>query len=294
MDDLKGVQQKILDWFTANGRDLPWRQLRDPWKILVAEVMSQQTQVDRVVPKWTSFLQLFPTPEACAEASQASIVAQWSGLGFNRRARNLHQTAQRITTQHGGMVPSERKLLLALPGIGEYTARAVRVFAFELDDAVLDTNVGRILARVYNSSLSPTVAQQKALDLVPAGSSWEWNQAILDIGTLHCKAKSPICETCPFRNVCVWYEQRQKEGVAALDPALRSAGVSTPQSTFEGSDRQGRGKLLKALAAEVEVTDETLASVMGWPQAPQRAADVAAKVVADQLVSHEDGIYRLA
>ena len=144
----------VLAWGAASMRDLPWRAERDPWRILVAEVMLQQTQVDRVIPKWTAFLEAFPTPAACAEASLGDLLRLWQGLGYPRRARNLQAAAVVAVDRHGGQLPDDLEALLALPGIGPYTARAVLAFAFERDVAVVDTNIARILARTAGKRLS--------------------------------------------------------------------------------------------------------------------------------------------
>ena len=135
-------------------RDLPWRRVRDPWAILVAEVMLQQTQAPRVVPKWEAFLESFPTPPACADAPLGDVLRLWHGLGYPRRARNLHLAAQEIVDRHGGVVPDALDELLALPGVGAYTARAVLAFAYEQDVAVADTNIGRVLARTGGARLT--------------------------------------------------------------------------------------------------------------------------------------------
>ena len=153
-EHLTGEQRRVLDWADAARRDLPWRRTRDPWSVLVAEVMLQQTQVERVVPRWHAFLERFPTTEACAAAPLADVLVEWSGLGYPRRARNLHLTAAAVEAS-GGTIPDRLDALLGFPGIGPYTARAVLAFAFEQDVAVLDTNVGRVLARRAGRSLRP-------------------------------------------------------------------------------------------------------------------------------------------
>src|SRR5262245_46563273 len=136
----------VLAWGMTRLRDLPWRATRDPWAILVAEVMLQQTQAARAVPKWHAFLDAFPTPPACAAASLGDVLRLWRGLGYPRRARNLRDAASMMVERHGGAVPTELSELLALPGVGRYTARAVRVFAFDRDDGLVDTNIARVLA----------------------------------------------------------------------------------------------------------------------------------------------------
>lgn len=276
-------------WFDQNGRDLPWRHTRDPWAIVVAELMLQQTQVDRVVPRWHRFLERFPTVEVCAAAGTAEVIDEWSGLGYNRRAVNLHRLARTVTEDHQGRFPEDRVELERLPGIGPYTSRAIRVFAHERPDAVLDTNVARILARTVGRTLTRSEAQAVA-DANLGPSPWHHNQAMLDVGASWCRPRNPGCDRdCPLRAVCRWAQA----GHPAPDPATGSAGVSTRQSRFDGSDRQGRGRLVQAIRGG-SVAPETLATVMGWPEDPQRARRVAATVVADGLaVIGADGAYGL-
>jgi A/G-specific adenine glycosylase len=268
----------VLAWFEAEGRSLPWRQTRDPWAVLAAELMLQQTQVGRIVERWPPFLERFPDAGACASVPVGDVIEAWSGLGYNRRAVNLHRCARRVVADHGGRLPRDLGDLLALPGIGPYTARAVRVFAYELDDAVVDTNVARILARTTGRRLAARAAQDLADSLVPEGSGWPWNQALLDIGATHCRARAPRCSGCPLAPRCAW----QVAGNPDPDPAVGSSGVSGRQSRFEGSDRQGRGRLVDALRTG-PVDESDLAGVMGWPGDEDRAQRVAATVVADGL-----------
>jgi A/G-specific adenine glycosylase len=256
-------------------RDLPWRRTRDPWAILVAESMLQQTQVARVVPRWHEFLERFPDVRACADARPGEVVAAWAGLGYNRRAVQLHACAQAVRDRHDGVMPDDIDALRALPGIGPYTARAVLAFAFERDVAVVDTNVARVLARVGGSRLTASAAQARADSLVPEGEGWRWNQAMLDFGALSCTKRDPGCAGCDLRSACGWNGQ-------GPDPAIGSFGVSAPQSRFAGSDRQGRGRLVAALRAGPVVRSH-LAAVMGWPDDAARAERVAATVVADAL-----------
>lgn len=230
----------LLAWGESNRRDLPWRHTRDPWAVLVSEVMLQQTQVDRVTPRWEAFLRRWPTPQVCAASRPADIISFWVGLGYNRRALNLHRCATAITAEHAGSLPSSLEALLALPGVGPYTARAVLAFAYEDDVGVVDTNVGRILARLHGRRLRPKEAQQCADELVPAGEGWAWNQTMFDFAVAICTKRSPGCGACPLRTECGW------AGVGD-DPATNSAGTSGRQSTFAGSDRQARGKLIAAL-----------------------------------------------
>jgi A/G-specific adenine glycosylase len=223
-------------------RPLPWIGLDDPWAILVSEVMLQQTSTTRVQGPWRAFLGRFPDPEACASAPLAEVLRYWSGLGYPRRAKSLHETARIITQRHAGRVPHRLDELLALPGVGSYTANAVASFAFHQRVAVLDTNVGRVLARaVANRPLSANGAQALAAALLPRDRVAVFNQSMLDLGAQFCRA-TPRCEDCPLRDHCRW----RRDG--GEDPAPRSAAVSRPQSRFAGSDRQVRGRIMKSVA----------------------------------------------
>ena len=233
----------VLSWGGPQLRDLPWRRTRDPWWVLVAEVMLQQTQVLRVIPKWEVFVERYPTAAALAGESLGEVLRLWQGLGYPRRARNLHRTAEVVTSDHGGVLPDDLEALLALPGIGPYTARAVLVFAYERDVAVVDTNIARVLARVAGTRLGAAAAQRLADSLVPAGDSWLWNQVFMDLGATICRSR-PDCARCPLPARCAWFAS----GLEPPDPAVGSAQVSGRQAPFAGSDRQARGQVLRDLA----------------------------------------------
>ena len=286
---LTDEQQAVLAWAAAAHRDLPWRRTRDAWAVLVSEAMLQQTQVARVVPKYHTFLERFPTPAACAAASQGEVVTLWAGLGYNRRAAQLHRAARIAVADHGGEVPDSLAGLLALPGVGPYTARAVLAFAFEQDAAVVDTNVARVLARRAGRTLRPVEVQRHADDWLPAGSAWAWNQGLLDLGATRCTPRAPGCDGCPVAAGCAWAATGNPEP----DPARGSAGVSGGQSRFEGSDRQGRGRLVDALRRG-PVGQGQLAGVMGWPEQEERASRVAAGLVAEGMVRFDGGWFSLA
>ena len=250
----------VLKWAEGRRHDLPWRHTRDPWAVLVSELMLQQTQVSRVVPRWHQFLERFPTPSVCASAPVGDVVTEWAGLGYNRRPVNLHRTAVQVVDTHGGVVPENLVELLRLPGLGPYTARAVLAFAYEKDVAVVDTNVGRILARQRGERLTARSAQTFADELVPVGMGWSWNQGMLDLGALVCTKRSPSCSQCPIALTCSWFAG----GAADPDPAIGSAAVSKGQSRFVGSFREGRARLLDVLRSGVEVRPDGLRSACGW------------------------------
>lgn len=278
----------LLAWWQGRRRDLPWRATRDPWAVLVCEVMAQQTQVARVAERWAPFLERFPTATACAEAPIAEVLRWWTGMGYNRRALNLHRAATVVVARHGGELPDDLDALLALPGVGPYTARAVLAFAFEDDHAIVDTNTARVLARWEGHRLTSRAAQAAADDALPAGSSWAWNQAMLDLGATVCTRRSPTCTACPVVEWCGW----TGAGNPLPDPADGSAGVSVGQPRFAGSDREGRGRLVEALrAGAVELVD--VPARAGWPDDPARAHRVAARLVADGLATSDGARLRL-
>jgi len=279
----------LLHWGEARRRDLPWRRTRDPWAILVSETMLQQTQVARVVPRFVEVMERFPTTAACAAAPVGDLLRLWSGLGYNGRAVRLHAAAGAVEADCGGVFPRTIAELQRLPGVGPYTARAIMAVAFEADVAVVDTNVARTGARWSGRSLRPGEVQALADAAVPEGEGWGWNQSLLDLGATVCRARGPQCETCPWARSCSW----SAAGRPPPDPASGSAHTSRPQSPFVGSDRQGRGRLVRALGRG-PVSAARLSVTMGWPDDEARAARVAAGVVADGLaVRAPGGDYRL-
>ena len=253
--------------------------------MLVSELMLQQTQVSRVLPKYTAFIDRYPTPSACASVPVGEILRSWAGLGYNRRAVNLHRCAQAIVDHHGGRVPDGLDLLLALPGIGPYTARAVLAFAFERNVGIVDTNAARVLARWQGGRLSSREVQQAADEAVPRARSWLWNQGMLDLGATVCTKRSPSCDACPAQSWCAWFVA----GLRQPDPAVGSAGVTGRQSRFDGSDRQGRGRLVDALRADGQVSRSRIAATAGWSADEPRALRVADTLVADGLAEWSVG-----
>jgi A/G-specific adenine glycosylase len=269
------IVEPLLRWAGERLRDLPWRRTRDPWCVLVSEVMSQQTGIDRVVPKYLEFVARFPTPLACASAPLGEALALWSGLGYPRRCRNLHDAARVIVDRHNGSVPLDLDTLLALPGVGPYTARAVLSFAAGRDVGVVDTNVARVLARLSNRVLGARDAQAMADALVPSGRSWEWNQAFMDLGSTVCRARVAACDECPVATWCTWGD--------GPDPAPASALTSKPQARFEGSNRQARGRLMRRLAVAPQLLDD-VPRVMGLVDQPHRARVLLDGLVTERLV----------
>ena len=251
-DDLGAVRDALIRWYEADHRAFPWRQTTDPYAILVSEVMSQQTQLDRVVPAWEDFLAEWPTTAALAAADRADVVAFWSdhSLGYNNRAKYLHEAAEQIETTHDGRFPESPAALQALMGVGPYTANAVASFAFNNGDAVVDTNVKRVLYRAFaeiHNSDDPDY-ETVANALMPAGESRIWNNAIMELGGVAC-GKKPRCDEagCPWREWCHAYQTGD----------FTAPDVPT-QPSFEGSRRQFRGRIVRALSNHDELTLDEL------------------------------------
>lgn len=239
-DDLTQFRRALTRASAGLARELPWIGA-EPWGVLVSEVMLQQTSAPRVIEPWTRFMELFPRVHDCAGAPLSDVLRAWEGLGFPRRARFLHETSRVLVASYDGRIPREPVVLEGLPGIGAYTSRAVAVFAYGEPFGVLDTNVGRVLARaVANRPLRYREAMHLADQVRGRADSRRHNQAMLDLGARFCRPV-PRCEECPVRRQCRWH----LEGGA--DPAPSSAAVSRPQARFEGSMRQLRGQILRLL-----------------------------------------------
>jgi len=200
-------------WFAEFGRDLPWRRTADPYHILVSEMMLQQTQVERVTPKYAEWLEHYPTLDALAEADVTAVQATWKGLGYNIRPLRLQSIARETVTRYGGELPRSADALRQFKGIGRYTAGAVASFAFRHDEPILDTNVRRLLARVFVGPGHPRTHAgdaylwQVAARVLPRGQAWEFNSALMDFGALICVARAPRCTTCPMTDFCRHYRK---------------------------------------------------------------------------------------
>ncbi len=284
MGRLDPVTDELLAWGIPRMREFPWRATRDPWHVLISEVMLQQTNVGRVQSRFDRFVALAPTPAACATASLADLLVEWQGMGYPRRCRNIQEAARVIVERHAGEVPRDLAALMDLPGIGPYTARAVLAFAFGDDVAVVDTNVARVVARLHGRALKSRETQDLADGLLPLGMARDWNQVIMDFGATVCTARTASCSTCPVSSRCAW------RGDGA-DPARTTAFTSRPQGRFEGSDRQARGRLMKRLT-EGGVARDDVAAVMQLDDV-ERAERLVASLVNDGLVECVDGCYRL-
>jgi A/G-specific adenine glycosylase len=199
-------KRALLAWFRAAARDLPWRRTRDPYRVLVSEFMLQQTQVSRVLGFYARFLRRYPSLPALARARPRAVREAWDGLGYYRRAANLHRLAKQVVAQHGGVVPADPAALRRLPGVGPYTAGAVAAFAFERPAAAVDTNAARVLRRVFGCR-SAKDAGAMSLRLQPkrGKTAWSFNQGLMELGALVCTARAPRCGECPVSRLCNWY-----------------------------------------------------------------------------------------
>ena len=245
----RAVREALLSWFDENARDLPWRRTRDPWRVLVSEVMLQQIQVKRAIPFYDRFLERFPTVGALAEAPLSDAIRVWGDLGRYRRVVSLHRTARIVVEEHGGRVPSDPEVLVTLPGVGPYTAGAVACFAFERDAHFLDTNMHRVLHRVFfgpdvpAATAKPKEIRALASGLVPRGRGWAWNQAVMEFGALRCTARRPACPDCPLRDHCLAHPKMQ----AALAALPRAGGKAASTPRYEETNRYLRGRALAVL-----------------------------------------------
>ncbi|WP_318841138.1 A/G-specific adenine glycosylase [Microbacterium sp. M28] len=289
MPDLAEVSM----WYRSQARDLPWRrpEFHDAyaaWGTLVSEFMLQQTPVTRVIPHLDAWLRRWPDPTAMAAASPAEVVMQWANLGYPRRALWLHGAAIAVTQRHGGVVPRDVAELLALPGIGDYTARAVAVFAYGDRHPVVDTNTRRVLARVIEGSAQPGQPSRRDLDtmtrLLPEqdAESAVFNAAMMELGAVVCTARAPKCAQCPISRSCRWF---------ALGRPL-GEDTRRRQAKYEGSDRQARGAVLRALRHAPDGAMALEALIPDWPDAAQRDRAIDS-LVSDGLAEAADGVVSL-
>jgi A/G-specific adenine glycosylase len=237
--DVRAARESLVAWYEAGHREFPWRETTDPYEILVSEVMSQQTQLGRVVEAWQAFVDRWPTVADLAGADRAEVVAFWTdhSLGYNNRAKYLHEAATQVVTEYDGSFPESPAELSELMGVGPYTANAVASFAFDNGDAVVDTNVKRVLYRAAGVPDDDDAFEAAAAELMPEGESRVWNNAIMELGGVACR-KTPRCDEadCPWRGWCRAYATGEFTAPDVLD-----------QSDFEGSRRQMRGRVVRTL-----------------------------------------------
>lgn len=283
------IAEPVIHWFAANGRDLPWRRPGfTPWGSLVSEFMLQQTPVSRVLPKLAEWLERWPTPADLAAASPGDAVRAWDRLGYPRRALNLHAAAVAIVERHGGVVPREVSELLALPGVGDYTARAVSVFAYGQRHPVVDINIRRVIARAVLGLAQPgPAAKRDLLDMEALLPEEDRDAALfaaglMELGALVCVARTPRCKACPIATQCAW----RARGYPGEDTAQKPK-----QKKYLGSDRQVRGLVLAELrASDIPVTRTELGAV--WADEPQLKRSIDS-LLADGLMVSRDGAFEL-
>ncbi len=305
MADAHALHDAVAAWYALNARVLPWRGIDDPYAILVSEIMLQQTQVERVIPKYHAFLEAFPTLRALADAQPADVIRIWAGMGYNGRAVRLHKLAREIVERHNGELPRTAAGLLNLPGIGPYTAAAVASFAFGEPVAVMDTNIYRVISRAVHGVDAPareaihpiaeTLLPEQDSPITPA----DWHQALMDIGATLCTSRQPRCMLCPMRPHCAAAPHLQSGG----DPALAEASVpySPRQSRFQGSARYFRGRIVDYLREQPDagVDEHTLEGVISDAETasgapcPVSLPDLLAALQRDGLVHRDGGRVRL-
>ncbi|MGA8576979.1 MAG: hypothetical protein WB609_15005 [Candidatus Cybelea sp.] len=291
------IARRLLNWYRRHGRaNLPWRTGRDPYRTVVSEFMLAQTQVDRVVPKFEGFVARFPDFSALARASAADVVREWKGLGYNSRAVRLRRLAEVVVERYGGELPQERESLRSLPGVGAYTAAAIRAFAFDIDDAPIDTNIRRIVNRLffgleYPQAVELRKVEARAHEVLPAGRAHDWNSALMDLGATICTARAPKCLLCPLRVDCA---AAPIDG-AQLERLRESAAPRRPTESlaFERTTRYARGRIVDRLrelppGERISFLDlhRSVAPVM-----PERSVEEIREFVAvlarDGLVTHD-------
>jgi A/G-specific adenine glycosylase len=280
------LHDPLLQWYDAHARDLPWRRTTAiPWAVLVSEFMLQQTPVARVLPVYDAWLDRWPTPAALATAPVGEAIRAWGRLGYPRRALRLHAAATAITERHDGAVPESYEALVALPGVGDYTASAVLAFAFGRRQAVLDTNVRRVLARLVTGVEFPpqtVTAAERAVGirLLPGNdpAAATWSAALMELGAVVCSAASPACAACPVSASCAW----RAAGHPAYDGPPRRA------QAWAGTDRQCRGRLM-AVAREAPGAVSAGAMERRWPDTDQRRRCLDTLVADGLLVASDDG-----
>jgi A/G-specific adenine glycosylase len=259
------VHSYLLQWYQAEQRDLPWRSTTDPYAILVSEIMLQQTQVDRVLPKYQQFLAAFPTLTALAQAPTADVITVWVPLGYNRRAVSLQAIARQVIAEYGGRIPDTIDELLKLKGIGRYTAGAIACFAYGKQVATVDTNIRRVLHRVFlglelpEPQLNDTQMLTLAIQVLPPTEAYNWNQALMDLGATYCTSSNPRCTGCPLQESCCAFTEMQQHSLFPSGTVLRQlrkvaekkAGYQArPAQPFTSTNRYFRGRIVDLLRTQ--------------------------------------------
>jgi A/G-specific adenine glycosylase len=266
---LELAQRLLLEWYDRQGRGLPWRETTDPYAILVSEMMLQQTQVDRVLPKYREFLERFPTLQALAEAPTAEVIRAWAPLGYNMRAVRLQGIARQVVAEYSGRIPDTVEELCRLKGVGRYTAGAIACFAYRRQVATVDTNIRRVLARVLvgiEKAAAPvrdTLAWELAEAALPMGEAYRWNQALMDLGATICTAAAPACDMCPVQQICCAY---QELGQYTLFPSGKGMQALLQQQKAAAAGRKPLSKAGERSADEM-TSGEPLGRVAETPAA---------------------------
>ncbi|HLY63970.1 MAG TPA: A/G-specific adenine glycosylase [Chloroflexota bacterium] len=258
---LTPIQERILAWYGEHGRDLPWRRTRDPYHILVAEVMLQQTQVERVLPKYHQWLEAFPTLQALAGAPTADVIRLWTPLGYNGRAIRLKRVAGQCVEQFGGQMPASFEELRELAGVGRYTAGAIACFAYEQQVAFWDTNVRRVLSRLFrghDAELPERDLEALAAEALPAGQAYDWHQALMDLGATICPARNPRCDLCPAVDLCAAHP-----AVLFAQPRIAERKAKYQAQRFETTNRYFRGRIVDALREHSPLSTADLTLKLG-------------------------------
>jgi A/G-specific adenine glycosylase len=257
-------EKEITSWFKKNKRDLPWRKT-DAWGVLVSEFMLQQTPVNRVLPVYEAWMKRWPTAASLAKATPAEVITAWGRLGYPRRALRLHECAKEITHNFKGKIPEDEAELRELPGIGEYTAAAITAFAFEKRSLVLDINIRRLFARLFDGVETPTqsatkVEKSRYEELIPKKDPHVWAAATMELGAVICTSQSPKCGICPVAHVCTW---------RSLD--YPKSDVVKRRQSWHGTDRQCRGTIVQALRENEVLTKNQIAQLWDVPSQLEKA-----------------------
>jgi len=257
-------EKEITSWFKKNKRDLPWRK-SDAWGVLVSEFMLQQTPVNRVLPAYEAWMKRWPTAASLAKATPAEVITAWGRLGYPRRALRLHECAKEITNNFKGKIPESQAELRELPGIGEYTAAAITAFAFEKRSLVLDINIRRLFARLFDGVETPTqsatkVEKSRYEELIPKKDPHLWAAATMELGAVICTSQSPKCGICPVAHVCTW---------RSLD--YPKSDIVKRRQSWHGTDRQCRGTIVQALRENEVLTKSQITQLWDVPSQLEKA-----------------------
>jgi A/G-specific adenine glycosylase len=264
IEQLRSVQANLLQWYAVEHRDLPWRLTHDPYAVLVSEMMLQQTQVSRVLPKYEQFLAAFPTLADLAFSSTADVISIWVPLGYNMRAVRLQSIARQVLNEFGGSIPQTIEELLKLKGIGRYTAGAIACFAYKKQVAMVDTHIHRVLQRIFlgmglaSSQLTHDQMLPFAEEVLPTGKAYDWNQALMDLGATICVSSNPHCSNCPLQDVCKTYSEMSQYSLFPTGTGLRQlrkvAEKKEPyqHQSFTSTNRYFRGRIVDLLCSQSE------------------------------------------